>query len=154
MMLNAIAQLSKIDGGTAYLLLDSTTSGVRLNLFKKLIPRIHGAAIQNLAREFCERMDPLVAKRNHIMHGLWGWRIDLKRNEGTAACYFFKEGDKDIFAKDLAKLVKRANGESMAIHRILSAIMHTAPITKGDARPAYVFSDGLYVPKEPLPKLL
>jgi len=154
MMLNAIAQLAKIDGGTAYVLLDSTTSGPRLNIFKNLIPRIGGEAIRNLAEEFCERMNSLVAKRNHIMHGLWGWRIDHKKNEGTPACYFFKNEEKDIFATDLADLVKRANGESVAIHRILSSIMHTVPITEGDERPSHVFSDGFYIPKEPLPKLL
>ena len=154
MMLNAISQLSKIDGQTAYVLLEGTTSGVRLNVLGKLIPRIDNEGFQKLAREFYERMSSLITKRNHIMHGLWGWRVDRKTNIGTPACYFSKESEKDILATDLTDIVARANGESVALHRILSAIMRTAPITEGDERPAHIFSDGLWVPTEPPPKLL
>ena len=126
----------------AHVFLESAMSGMRLNMFAKLVPRISDPETKKAAEDFCERMRALVEKRNHVVHGLWGWQVDWKKNIGIPACCFSKGHAKDVLATEIADLVQRAAGESLEIHKVTSALMGTSCDIASDQRPEYMFSDG------------
>lgn len=48
--------------------------GPKLEILKPSLGEIKDARAQEAARGFVERLDATKAQRNHIFHGIWGWR--------------------------------------------------------------------------------
>jgi hypothetical protein len=80
---DTIAVILRIDSKNLELLLGNATTGKRINLLQKLIPEIRNQIIRSRAQAFCKNMGPLLEKRNHLTHGIWGWEVDRKTRIGT-----------------------------------------------------------------------
>ncbi|MEY3703993.1 MAG: hypothetical protein RLZZ561_1613 [Pseudomonadota bacterium] len=48
----------------------------KLSLLRKSLSEIGELAILGTLREFCGQLDKIKGRRNHAVHGIWGWRAE------------------------------------------------------------------------------
>lgn len=121
-------------------LLDKQMTGARIAQLRKQLPKIKDEEIRKTATTFCKNMGGLIGKRNHITHGLWGWRVDLITKKGRRASFFLREKDKPIFVDDLSALASRFSDEAKRIHHVCCSLSGRHP--EPGKIPQFFYSNG------------
>jgi hypothetical protein len=147
-----IAKVIGAEPGAAYALMENMTTGPRLNMFYKYAKeRIEDSDIKLKVTKFNKGLSPLIDKRNHLMHGVWGFHIAGGNTPTfTKASFYVKTRNTPLFVDDLPKMIKAAKEQS----HIINAISHHL-FDKGPADPATEedFFFGTSPPTEMLPGL-
>jgi hypothetical protein len=133
-----VSSLAKTDIKPVLLMIETMTTGPRVNLLKKLCqddPNDTKAAIKKL----CENNSGLIEERNHIIHGVWGIEWNYSTNATKAACYFPKKKRKHIYAEKLIELSQRAADFSRCLGELLEQI---SPYVSGEKPRPFFFGDG------------
>jgi hypothetical protein len=121
-------------------LLDKQMTGARVTHLRRQLPKIKDEAIRKTAKTFCANMESLIAKRNHITHGIWCWHVDVNTKKGRRASHFLREKDKPIFADELTGLVAKFAEEAKRIHFVHLSLIGGHP--KPDEIPQFFISNG------------
>lgn len=113
----SIAAMLKTDIFAAEILMQNVTAGPRLGLFYKLVRESNlDADTKRVAKEFYKDMSPLIEKRNHILHGIWG--VVLRDGEKmSAGVRHPKSLDNPILVTELIDLTDSACKQT---HRIVT----------------------------------
>lgn len=118
-VLCSVSMLLAKDLSAGVALLGTLTTGPLVNQLNKARVRIEDEEIQNLTKKFCEDMGPLIDKRNHLMHGIWGVHLPGKDpTKGKPACFFTKHSTKPLFPQEVTKLANDAARQTHHIVRI------------------------------------
>jgi|SoiMethySBSTD1v2_1073268.scaffolds.fasta_scaffold760893_3 hypothetical protein len=72
-------------------------------------------------------LSPLIEKRNHIMHGMWGFVCEDSRILGAGA-YYSKVPDRPLLASELPALIHAASQQTHRIVTIASHLSSASPI--------------------------
>jgi hypothetical protein len=121
------------------MLLDNVTSGVLVSSLRRLLDAIDNPNIRDETKGFCYRVGALVDKRNHLSHGIWGWQLSKDQKEATPACYFQKNKDKPLYARDLNDLLRRIMAESHTIKSIMHHFQGLPPSVDSPTPPPIYF---------------
>jgi hypothetical protein len=109
-----VCHLTKTEMGSLQLVMESMTTGPRVNLLKKLC-QDRPNDIKKAITKVCDDNSGLIEDRNHILHGLWAIEWDCGTGTTEPACLFQKNRRKPIYAKKLAILSERgATGQSQS----------------------------------------
>jgi len=140
----AIAGLLKTEFASATMFMDNMTTGPRINLMRRLIPRIEGDPHKILAKQFCTDMGGLIEKRNHLLHGMWGWTKPDGATEFVSACHYDKKNENPIFASEIPALYERAAKQTHVIVQVQAHIFkHPEMVSKpGAPAPSFFFGPG------------
>ena len=97
--------------------LETTTSGPLNNRLRRLLPKVGDTQIKADLKQFCANMEALIDKRNHLLHGIWGWYVNEKDQErnGRPANLFFRRRGHPFFGDEIEDLAKRVMAESQSI---------------------------------------
>ena len=111
----AIGLITKTPWWAMALMLESATTGPKLNMLRKCLSDIADKESKRLAKDACDRMQRLIEKRNHVVHGMWARRVNPPEpgknpNDRTSrpVCMFWRYKDSPVEASDLRKLTNRA----------------------------------------------
>jgi hypothetical protein len=138
-----IAFLLSTDIVAAETFMENMTTGPRINLLRRLVPRLRDDEAQKLAKGYCKDMSVLIEKRNHLLHGIWGWSGKTKDDPTFhAASYYPKRRDETIFASELVELCTKAARQThviIKIQRLISGYDIPTPPKPGKRAPAFFF---------------
>jgi len=138
-----IAKLLKTPIGSAEMFMENMTTGPRINFLRRLSSKIEDENTKKAAKAFCKDMGALIDDRNHLLHGMWGWRTAKDPKDMFAASYYPKRGDEPIAAAKLLTLCNRAAEQSHAIVKIQRAVfgIDLEPSSDGEQLPNFYFGD-------------
>jgi hypothetical protein len=119
LMESCIGMMLKAPGEALATLMESYTSGPKLNLFWRMARgKIADDETKEIAKKFYSGVSPLIDKRNHIVHGVWGFRLDDEKKEKIPSCHYWKRKDDPIDADELLDLAKQAAKWSHEIYKV------------------------------------
>ncbi|MBW0008369.1 MAG: hypothetical protein JO335_11740 [Sphingomonas sp.] len=81
--------------------------GAKVLFLKAATARIAEVELRQRVREFCESIDDTKVARNHVFHGIWGWRGDKKSHRIFPAARKTSDPSRPFKASQLAVLEKR-----------------------------------------------
>lgn len=117
-----IAAMLKTEIFAAETLMVNMTTGPRLNLFNKLArEKINDENTKKLAKDFYADLSGLIDKRNHILHGMWGFETGSNPGNAVPAAYYSKAPDRPLLASELPNLLKDVSAQT---HRIVAVFQH------------------------------
>ena len=144
-VLNSVSLLLTHDLAAAVTLMGDTTTGPLVNLLNKSRHRIKDEGIRDLTKSFCDGMGPLITKRNHIMHGIWGFYLPGKNaRKAEPGCFFVKDPKNPLFPDEITELANKAAEQTHTISRIWH---HLADVPFPDGNPKFSF--GQHEPRPP-----
>jgi len=126
--------LMNVDHGRMEMLLENMMTGSRLSLLRRQLDEFKDPETRKLAETFVEKMGKVLGKRNHITHGIWGYYFEPVKNELHKACYFARDKEQPIFAKDLKKLADECMIEAKRLSTILTLLNPVAPVVERPRR--------------------
>src|SRR4051794_8187942 len=85
LMTFCIAKLLGAEIKTVSALTDTATTGVLINTLRRLKDNIYSDNGKKLCKQFLDKMGPILDKRNHLVHGIWGFTVAHKREALLAA---------------------------------------------------------------------
>lgn len=151
MLFQVLAITSRIQPKSLLALIEGTTTGQRLNMLRRLIPEMQSKAAQEKAGNVCTALGSLIDKRNHLLHGVWGLRWDLKKDTLRPACHYDRNTESPIYAKQLDELCERAAKLSIRVMELLQILQPTFFSKPGPIPHRFIFADGP-PPNRPAPK--
>src|SRR5437763_515993 len=80
-----IAFVTATELKSMFLFLESATTGVRLAMLRKIAKDIPHEEGKVNAKRICERLGKLIERRNHVVHGMWGYHHENQKL--SAACH-------------------------------------------------------------------
>jgi hypothetical protein len=116
-----IAALLKIDLLAAETLMQNMTTGPRLNLFYKLAKANLPEPMKCVAKDFNSDLSSLIDKRNHIMHGMWGYQTATPPQTSRSGIYYSKNPDDPLLIEELPEIIKKVSEKS---HQIVAIAQH------------------------------
>ncbi len=125
----AISALTKTPWWAMSLMLESATTGPKVNMLKKILPQIKDKEAKRLSTDVYERMLKLIDKRNHVIHGMWAQQMITAQKTVKPACVFMRNKDAPIYTEDLRKLADKGARVSRSLGDLLT---HLAPKGVGD----------------------
>ena len=128
MMFQILSSISKTETHQLRALIDSTTTGQRLGMLRRLTVTMPEGEIRKKAEDVCSGLDALNGKRNHILHGVWGLQWNSENNTLKPACDYERNKGNPIFAKQLPELCKRSADLSLKVGALLNALRPNSPI--------------------------
>lgn len=78
--------------------------GPKIVMVKKHFENIHPQDAETASRGFIELLDRTKSKRNHIFHGIWGWRAHPRKEIVQRCARHPKSLDNPVKVEDLPKL--------------------------------------------------
>ncbi|WP_029066523.1 hypothetical protein [Labrenzia sp. DG1229] len=108
LLLMSISKMLNISLRDCELLFDTAAAGVRINAFKKLAKNLGNPEVKALADEFVSKSAPVLGKRNHIAHGVWGLFAAEGGQPRVAACYHPPNKKGLVYADELGAIVETA----------------------------------------------
>lgn len=108
LLLIAIAKMLDITVRDCELLFDTSPAGARINAFKKLAKKLVNNEAKELGREFLSKIDVVLGKRNHLMHGIWGSFAAEGGQPCAPACYHPANNKGLIAASELDEIADLA----------------------------------------------
>lgn len=147
-VLNSVALLLTRDLAAGITLLGDTTTGPLANKLSKSRHRVADLEIRKLIKNFCDDMSPLIVKRNHLMHGIWGFYLPGKdATKAKPGCFFAKNPHNPVFPEEIADLANKAAAQTHVISRIWH---HIAGVEFPEGNPSYYFGQHEPTPPEGL----
>ncbi|MCP5368762.1 MAG: hypothetical protein H6907_11130 [Hyphomicrobiales bacterium] len=144
-VLNSVTLLLAVDSAAGIAMLGDATTGPLVNLLRKSRHRIENTVIKEFTKQFCDDMGPLISKRNHIMHGIWGFYLPGKNpKKAKPGCLFLKNPDNPLFPDEITDLANKAAEQT---HKIAEIWHHLADIEYPDGNPNFFF--GPHKPNPP-----
>lgn len=140
-LIQAISRILSIDPDKIEFFLETTTTGGRVNTLRKLVPAIHDDKVKKKTKDFLEKIGPLIDKRNHVMHGMWGYFIPKGKKQTRPAAHFRRRSDKPMFPNDMLQIIIDAFEASHLIFQIQHSLMGS-DYTPSDEIPAFFFGAG------------
>jgi hypothetical protein len=133
-----IAHFTKAEIGAVQFMLETATTGPRINMLKRLCQEdVTDAKIA--VRKLCDDNSGLIEDRNHIIHGLWAIEWDYSTGTTTPACLYQKGKRSPIPAEKLKELSDRAATFSSRLGCLLEQIN---PIFAGEHPRRFFFGKG------------
>jgi hypothetical protein len=125
----AISALTKTPWWAMSLMLESATTGPKVNMLKKILPEIRDKEAKRLASDAYDRLVKLIDKRNHVIHGMWARQLVTPQKTVKPACIFMRNKDAPVFTDELHKLADKG----AKITRLLDDLLtHLAPKGAGN----------------------
>lgn len=81
--------------------------GSKISFLKAAVHRLSDDGTKEAVVEFCKSIDDTKVERNHIFHGVWGWRADDKKKTVEPAARKTKNPEQPLLASKLPNLEKR-----------------------------------------------
>jgi hypothetical protein len=134
-----LCHLLYLDIPAGYQAMETMTTGVKVNALRKSLPRIEDDETRRRAKEFVENIGGLIERRNHMLHGIWGWHI---RDDGTLkpGCHFAKAKG-PLYPEKLEEYANGAAKLSYEIHAIYCAVVGTDTPPPENPNPKYCFGE-------------
>ena len=85
---------------------DNKNTSSKVGLLKELRNRLPDAEKQDQVFEFCMMIDNTKVRRNHLMHGIWGWRGNSREKSIRAASRKRSAPGQPLYRRDLTKFEK------------------------------------------------
>jgi hypothetical protein len=138
-----VAKLLDVPLSGAAILMEAMTTGPRVNLFGRLArERIADEAIKKVAKKFCADMSALIDKRNHIMHGMWGFHVDQQKKTTIPAASYSKYRGSPILITDMPKIIADVARQTHAIAAVYRHLYKLEEPPAEGEQPAMFFGDG------------
>lgn len=116
-----LAKLANCDYGGAFVLMEGMTSGPRLNLFLRLAKdHVEDESILKDIKKFHADASAVLEKRNHVVHGIFGYYSDSNDKPPRAAAFFVKKPKEPLFTSELLDLIDKAK----ALSHLLNSVAH------------------------------
>jgi hypothetical protein len=141
-----IAQILKTEIGHVQLMLETMTTGPRVNLLKKLCQDDN--EIQKSIRKLCEDQGGLIEDRNHIVHGLWAIHWDYPTGVTTPSC-LYQRGKRDPIPAEKLKVL--SNRAARFSNRLGNLLKQMNPAWTGNPPRPFFFGAGSPEGYEPPP---
>jgi hypothetical protein len=150
---SCIASFLRTDLGATQVLMESMTTGPRLNLFYRLArQKITDEAVLKQAKDFNAALSPLIEKRNQIVHGMWGTWIAPTHSTDNQTASLHSKYPYPLKIKEIPPLIERVADQTFAI---VAIYQHLSGFhwTRNDANPP-IFLMGVGAPTRPPQELL
>ena len=108
LILTLFCCLTRVEMGTALLVMEGMTTSPRITLLKKVCHRKPINDVKKAISKLCDDNRGLIEDRNHIIHGLWAIQDDDVTGKPHPACLYEKGGRKPVPAEKLVLLSNRA----------------------------------------------
>jgi hypothetical protein len=141
MMLVCIAVMLKIDVAAAAQLSEGQTSGPRLNKLYELTKTHSNGKIAIKAKKVFSIISPLITKRNHLMHGMWGYH---RSESGTVPACRYSKVNTPIPAPDVLKIMASTAAATKEMAQLLFLILgkpSPPDPNRPDMDPPFIFGD-------------
>jgi hypothetical protein len=134
------AKLLQAPINSVELLMETMTTGPRLNLFRRLAKEhITDEDIKETAAQFASGLDRLIQKRNHILHGMWGYWVDQEHRRTIPAANHSRYGV--LFIGDLPEILANVATHTQLIAKVFRYLYDSPEPIPGKG-PAQFFGDG------------
>ncbi|MGQ0742281.1 MAG: hypothetical protein ACT4OG_08320 [Alphaproteobacteria bacterium] len=147
-----IAGLLKVEPVAAQTLMEGMTSGPRINLFLRLARKRFANEPKYLAmaKEFSGKTSALIEKRNHLMHGMWGyWVSQEKPHNTTPAVHYAKNPKNPLLVTELEGMIEAALEQAHSNVKISQHLFGFSWEFDPQNPPGFFISDGPRPPNWP-----
>lgn len=140
LLTHAVAMLSKSKPDITGVELEGMAAGARVERLRDLVSQVPNDQARSDATALCDTLGKLVARRNHVMHGVWGLFVDRKDNKALPACFYGPNKDNPIFATELPAMTGEVAKAARGLGKLLGAL--TPAFSAGVPPRRFFFSDG------------
>lgn len=121
----AISMTTKTPFWAMQVMLDNATSGTKINMFRKIVPKIEDKKAKEIAKDALDRLNKIVQPRNYIMHGLWAQVADFSAKKVRPGCTTIGMNPDVVWPEELRKL----SNKGAKISRLLGDLNeHLSPV--------------------------
>ncbi len=139
-LMGSVSKLIAVDLAAGVTIMGDMTTGQLVGMLRKSRQRISDESIQNLATKFCDDMGSLIARRNYIMHGIWGWYMPGKSpKKARPACLFVKDPKHPVFADQITSAANHAAEQTYVINQIWCHLHDEPP--PSESHPKFFFGE-------------
>lgn len=107
-LLAAISNIMRINLRDCEVILNKTTVGARIGIFKKLTSSLHDEKLKKQSELFSSQVNKILGMRNHLTHGIWGLFSSDGNQKYVSACYHPENKKGLIYASELTEIIQLA----------------------------------------------
>lgn len=103
-------------------IVDGTTLGTKLNIFRRLSRNLEWTTAHGQMKELEQKLGSVIEKRNHVIHGIWAQHIILEQKSVKVGCYFNKSSKNTVFPDDLDALITQGASITRLIGNLINFV--------------------------------
>ena len=120
----AISALTETPWWAMSIMLETATTGTKLNMLRKILPDVKDKVARHLASEATSLLSRIIERRNHVVHGMWARQLVTPQKAVKVACHFQRHKDNPVFPEELRKLSDKG---AKATRYLGDLLTHLAP---------------------------